>query len=449
MLYEILTTASMAGVALSSYYFQYMESGSDHDKIIRIAEEAGLKTNDGGIRIYRRSRNKEKNYTEYVYKLPLGLSARQFEEKRHLFEDGLNNKSQRTFKLSNITELGGLDWKGNILKQIQNIFMPRVYVDKQLEISYDGMIKFKVYERGLENFYPYDNELLSKLRRWEIPIGYDLNGLIKHDFEKMQMMVVAGMTRYGKTVMLKNIITTLIHNEPDNVEFTLIDLKGGLAFNRFARCKQVKTVAKNSTETLAALEDIHERLLAQQEEFLAKGYEDIGEAGYKKRHFVLIDEGAEIASFTDKKERERCTHLIGEIARIGAGLSYRMVFATQYPTADVFPRAVKSNTSASLCFRLKTSTHSMVVLDRTGAEELPVGIRGRAIYQSDRDRVVQTPFIENDFIDNKIKVHIQAKVMIDTKKDLGIGGTAIKGVDSDELDTERTEGNDSVLFEVL
>lgn len=406
MLFEIFTTTSMAGIALSTYYFQNRGATSDHDKIIRIAEEAGLTTKEGGLRIYRKSRDKAMQTSEYVYKMPLGLSLKQFEDKKHLFEDGLNNKSRREFRLAGVRDLRELDFKADIPRQLQSIFMPRVPLDKYLELSYDGMLKFKVYEKGLDDVYPYDDALLSRVRNWEIPVGYDRNGLIRHDFEKMQMMVVAGMTRYGKTVMLKNIIATLIHNEPDNVEFTLIDLKGGLAFNRFSRCKQVKTVAKNATETVEALERIHLDMLRQQQEFLEKGYEDIGEAGYKKRHFVIIDEGAEIAGFTEKEERDRCTHLIGEIARIGAGLSYRMVFATQYPTADVFPRAVKSNTSASLCFRLKTTTQSMVVLDRAGADELPVGLRGRAIYQSDRDVVVQTPYIQNNFIDGKIRPYM-------------------------------------------
>lgn len=409
MLFELFTTSSMAGAVLSTYYFQNKSAGNDHEKITKIAAEAGLKTKDGRLHIYRKSRDKENNTAEYVYKMPLGLSLKQFQEKKHLFVDGLNNKSRRSFVIKNIPALKELNFKKNIPKQIQNILMPRVYLDKQLEMTYDGMIKFKVYEKGLAKLHDYDDALLNKIKNWEFPIGYDRDGLIKHDFENMQIMVVAGMTRYGKTVTLKNIITTLIHNEPDNVEFTLIDLKGGLAFNRFSRCKQVKTVAKNASETLAALEKIHNDMLKQQQEFLDKGFEDIGEAGYKKRHFVVIDEGAEIASFTDKEERERCTHLIGEIARIGAGLSYRMVFATQYPTADVFPRAVKSNTSASLCFRLKSATQSTVVLDRTGAEELPVGLRGRAIYQSDRDRVIQSPLIKNNFITDKIKVHIQTK----------------------------------------
>lgn len=414
MLLELLATTSMAGVAGASYVMKNRGASSDHEKIVEIAREAGLTTKKGGIRIYRKSRNKEKQYTEYVYKLPLGLSLKQFQEKLHLFEDGLNIKSKRELRLSNVKELKEMNW-GNLVdlsKQLQDTFFPHVHVTKHVELSYDGMLKFTVYEKELERFVPYTQELLEKTRHWEIPIGLDLNGWHIHDFEKMQMMVVAGMTRYGKTVFLKSIIATLIHNEPDNVEFTLIDLKGGLAFNRFFRCKQVKTVAKNAKETLAALKAIHKEMLMQQRIFLRNGWEDIGEAGYKKRHFVIIDEGAEIAGFADKDTREQCTHLVGEIARIGAGLGYRVVFCTQYPTSDVFPRSIKSNISASISFRLKTATQSMVVLDRPGANDLPVGQKGRAIYQTDQDVIVQTPFITNEFIDEIITPHLIEKEMV-------------------------------------
>lgn len=408
----------MASIAAFSYFRQRGMSTNDHDRIIEIAREAGLQSKKGDtLRIYRKKRNKEKGYVDYVYKMPLGLSLKQFRDKKHLFVDGLNNKSKTELKLPgwcDIKESGirsALKTRDpkQITKSIKQLFQEKTQLDKQIEITYDGMLRFRVYERGLEKFYPYDDALLEKLKGWEIPIGYSRDGLVKHDFEKMQMLVVAGRTRYGKTVALKNIITTLIAKHPDDVKFTLIDLKGGLAFGRFARCRQVLCVAKNASETLQALEAIHEEMLKMQAEFLEKGYEDIGEAGLSARHFVIVDEGAEIASFVDDDERKRCLHLIGEIARLGAGLSYRLVFATQYPTADVFPRAVKANTSAALCFKLTTGTQSMVVLDRTGAEELPVGLRGRAIYQSDQDVLVQTPFIENTFIDHKIRVHIRDK----------------------------------------
>lgn len=408
LLFEILSTASLVSISFSTYFFQNKRMGNDHEKIIQIADAAGLYVKENNtkksIRIYRKT--KKDNYTEYVYKIPLGLSFKDFEEKKHLFEDGLNNKSRLDF---NLKALKNIDWNGNVFEQLKAILNSRTKLDKHIELEYDGMLIFRVFDKGLERLYLYDDDIVQKVKNWEVPIGYSYKDFIKHDFEKSQMLVVAGMTRYGKTVFLKNIITTLIHNNPDDVMLTLIDLKGGLAFNRFARCKQVYRVAKNADETIRVLEEIHSDMLKRQNEFLEQGYEDISEAGYKKRHFVIIDEGAEIAHFSDKKIKERCTELVGEIARIGAGLGYRLVFATQYPTADVFPRQVKANTSAALCFRLKNATQSMVVLDEAGAEKLPLKLWGRAIYQTDHNIIVQTPLITNKYIDKKIKIHIRAK----------------------------------------
>ncbi|WP_409276374.1 FtsK/SpoIIIE domain-containing protein (plasmid) [Neobacillus sp. SCS-31] len=402
MLFEILTTGSMLGVLGTSYYYK-TNLNNDADKILKIAENCGLYKKDEKIRLYRRNYNKEGKFTEYAFKIPLGLELKDFQDKYGKFKDGLNNRSVRRIILKDFKNLK-LD--RTLPKQIQAILNNRVRQNKEIEMEYDGMLIMRVYDEGLPAEMHYDDELLKKVKGWEVPIGVTFKEFVVHDFESLQMLVIAGMTRYGKTVFLKNAITTLINNHPENVKFTLIDLKGGLAFSRFMACKQVNTVAKNCPETLAALEAIHTELLARQEHFLANGWEDIGEAGWKERHFVVIDEGAEIAGFEDREERLRATHLIGEIARIGAGLGYRLIFATQYPTADVFPRQVKANTSAALCFKLKNSTQSLVVLDRAGAEDLPVGLKGRAIYQTDREQLVQTPFIKNSFIDIKIKPHI-------------------------------------------
>jgi len=428
-MFTAISTASMLGIMASTYYFQNKESDNDHEKIKKIADNIGLYVTENkqkqSIRIYRKT--KKENYSEYIYKIPLGLSFKRFEENKQVFIDGLNNKSKHDFSLAN---LKSINWRGDVLKQLKRLLNNRIKLDKQVEMEYDGMLKFRVYEKGLEKIQPYNDEVLAKIKGWQVPIGYTHKDFITHDFDKLQMLVVAGMTRYGKTVFLKNIITTLINNNPDDVEFTLIDLKGGLAFNRFSNCKQVNKVATNAEETIESLEEIHVNILKQQKEFLQKGFEDITEAGHKGRHFIVIDEGAEIAGFTDKEQRERCTYLVGEIARIGAGLGYRLIFATQYPTADVFPRTVKSNTSAALCFKLKNATQSMVVLDRGGAEDLPTGLRGRAIYQTDQDRIVQTPLIENDYIKDKIKIHIRSKEELNAsgknKKHEQAGGNTFK-----------------------
>ncbi|MEH7374919.1 FtsK/SpoIIIE domain-containing protein [Neobacillus drentensis] len=405
MLFEVLTTGSMLGVLGASYYYK-ANLNDDSDKILKIAENCGLYKKDEKMRLYRRNYNKAKKYTEYVFKIPLGLELQDFLDKYGKFKDGLNNRSVRRI---NLQDFKNLKFDASLLKQIQALINNRVQLSKEIEMEYDGMLITRVYDEGLTKELLYDDDLLAKVKNWQVPVGVTYKEFVVHDFEKLQMLVVAGMTRYGKTVFLKNSITTLINNEPDNVKFTLIDLKGGLAFSRFMACKQVQTVAKNGEETLQALEAIHADLIKRQEHFLANGWEDIGEAGWKERHFIVVDEGAEIAGFEEKADRDRATHLLGEVARIGAGLGYRLIFATQYPTADVFPRQVKANTSAALCFKLKNSTQSMVVLDRGGAESLPTGLPGRAIYQTDCDSIVQTPFIPNQFIDIKIKPHINIR----------------------------------------
>ncbi|MCK1985193.1 MULTISPECIES: FtsK/SpoIIIE domain-containing protein [Peribacillus] len=407
MLFELFSTASMLGVWGASHYYK-TNSNDESEKILRIADNCGLNKGEDKLRLYRRNTNKnnDPNYTEYVFKIPLGLELSDFQDKYGKFKDGLNNRSAYRINLRQFKEL---KFNRTFIKQLRSILENREQFRKEIEIEYDGMLIFRVYDKGLTRDYTFDDALLKKVSNWEIPIGITLREFIRHDFEKLQMLVVAGMTRYGKTVFLKNAVTTLIHNEPDNIKFTLIDLKGGLAFSRFANCKQVNTVAKNAEETIDALEAIHAELLERQELFLANGWEDITEAGWKERHFVIVDEGAEISGFPDNKERDRCSYLLGEVARIGAGLGYRLIFATQYPTADVFPRSIKSNTSAALCFKLKNSTQSMVVLDRKGAESLPIKLPGRAIYQTDCDLIVQTPYITNDFIDTKITPHITIK----------------------------------------
>ena len=404
MFFEIVSTLAMAGVAGFAYYQKSLLDENDHKKIKKIADASGLYVGNEKIRIYRKTKNAD--HWEYVYQVPLGLSFNQFLEKKQVFTDGLNIKTRHDFNLKN---LAAIDWRKNPIPQIKKLIINRTPLNKHIEMEFDGMIRFRVYDHGLPDEVPYNDELIEKVKDWSIPVGRSLSDFLVHDFEESPVLVVAGQTRYGKTVFLKNVITTLITNQPLNVEFSLIDLKGGLAFARFMNCRQVVTVAKNETETLAALESLHAAVLQRQREFLAEGFEDIAEAGYKKRHFVIVDEGAEIAGFYDKETRNRCQYLLGEIARIGAGLGFRVVFATQYPTADVFPRSIKSNTSAALCFRLKDTRQSMVVLDRAGAESLPLGQKGRAIYQTDHDITVQTPYITNSYIDEKIKIHIRSK----------------------------------------
>src|SRR5690625_612185 len=157
ILFELLSTSSMALIAGSTYFLQNRSSSNDHDKIKKIADAAGLKNKEGSIRIYRKV--KKKDYAEYIYKIPLGLSFKEFEEKKQLFIDGLNNKSESDIKLANFKNM---DWKGDIWEQLKVIFNNRIKLDKQIELEYDGMLRIKVYEKGVDKRIQFNVQMLTR-----------------------------------------------------------------------------------------------------------------------------------------------------------------------------------------------------------------------------------------------------------------------------------------------
>ncbi|MGO4372664.1 FtsK/SpoIIIE domain-containing protein [Paenibacillus sp. MCAF20] len=420
MLLEIVASAAMSGVL--AYTYLDKNGTTDASKIQRIANNCGLHVREDGkqrtIHLLRRKRHPWG--VEYVYRIPLGLAFSDVLSKKQHIEDGLNH-TRGLFDIT-LADIRTLRLRGDIIEQVKRLLAGPKH-RKEVVMDYDGTLRIRIYREPLPEMVPYDDTTLGKCVGWTVCVGESREGTIYHCFDKIPHLVVAGTTRYGKSVFLKNVITTLIGTQPDAATLTLIDLKGGLAFQRFANVRQVNTVAKDVDESLEALRAIHTEIQRRQAEFLAKGYEDVKEARMMQRHFIVIDEAAELASQGEsdrevKRKKIECEQIIAEIARIAGGLGYRLLFATQYPTADTLPRQVKQNCDARLCFRLQTDTASQVVLDENGAEELPL-IKGRAIYRTDRMQIVQTPFIENAFIDKTIGPHIVIKPRKELPKHVG------------------------------
>ncbi|TLS53375.1 cell division protein FtsK [Paenibacillus antri] len=398
---------------------------SDSAKIQRIANNCGINVKeDGKVRtIQLLKKRRISGGMEYVYRLPLGLSFDDVRAKQAHLEDGLNHK--RGILDLTVDDLKTIRIGGDLIPQIKTLLAGKKH-RKEIVMDYDGTLRIRVYAAPMPSLVAFDDRTIDacgKAGGWLICVGETREGTVFHDFDQIPHMVVAGTTRYGKSVFLKNVITTLVTTKAKDARFTLLDLKGGLAFSRFRDLRQVETVAKDVDESLAALTKVHEEIKRRQREFLAKGYEDITEANLKQRHFIVIDEGAELASAGEtntelKRKKAQCEHIVAEIARIGGGLGYRLIYCTQYPTADTLPRQAKQNSNARVCFRLETDVASRVVLDETGAESLPL-IKGRAIYRTDRKLIVQTPYIENAFIDRTIRPHIVIKAREETAPNVG------------------------------
>ena len=300
-------------------------------------------------------------------------------------------------------------------------------VSKEVDFEFeDGVLKLNVYHQKLPDKWNYDESLLRP-GKWEVPIGRNHKGVLFHDFEKYPHMLVGGVTRFGKTVLMKEFLNSLIVNNPDNVEIYILDLKAGLEFYKFKALPQVKEVACDVYESAEVLNTIIEELHEKEVHFRNMGFTNIQDTPIKKRTFIFVDEGAELSPNIVKDKRakkyaEFCQGALSEIARISGGLGYRLIYGTQYPTKEAVPMQVKMNIVARLSFICASQVASRVLLDATGAEELP-SIPGRAIYLVEKARTVQVPYIDDKMM---------FKMMEDREDDILKAGKDRKPIDDDQ-----------------
>jgi DNA segregation ATPase FtsK/SpoIIIE, S-DNA-T family len=407
-----ISTSLLAGGLVGFSYFQKQGGGvNDGVKIQRICTNNGLTVKEDGkkrnMQLLRKSKIKEGDKvvgTEYAYRIPLGLSFKDFEDKKDHIQDGINNK-QRILDVTR-QDIKQLKLDRNIISNIKSLLNKKKALRKEIELSYDGVLKVKVYDESITTKFDYEEGLT---KGWMVPVGKSRGGLIIHDFEKKAHIIVAGTTDFGKSNWVNCTINTLLTNKPEDVTFTLIDLKGGLEFNRYRKLKQVKAYATNVGEAKEALQSAVDKMDEITNYLLEKGYSNVKEAGFKERHFIVIDEAADMA---DDKE---CQELLKDIARKGRASGLRLIYTTQYPTAETVSSQVKRNCIGRLCFVLDTATASTVVLDQGGAEKLPP-IQGRAIYKDLGLIEVQTPYITSGKINAIIQPHINFKAR---KDDIG------------------------------
>lgn len=321
------------------------------------------------------STEKKHDRTRYVYRVPLGLTKKTLEPVKEVLEATLDRYVEVTFK----------KW---------------LYI----EIFHNEIPKKVAYSSA-----PHE-------KGWVVPLGCNERGWHFHDFDKTPHCVIGGTTRFGKTVMLKNIMTYLIEHHPDDVEFVILDMKGGLEFEKYRNIKQVINVASSPAEAFQCLDSIKTLLEQKMTEFKRNGWANVVNSPYPKRTFLFVDEAAQLVPerFMPKETRDMlsyCQSVLSEIARIGGALGFRLVFCTQYPTADALPRQIKQNADLKISFRLPTSYASSVVIDEHGAEELPSDIRGRAIIKTHEKMIVQTPLIDDDEMMKRLEVYRVEKVV--------------------------------------
>jgi S-DNA-T family DNA segregation ATPase FtsK/SpoIIIE len=409
MIFEILTTSLMGGIAFKAFMKKNGMTSNDSAKIQRILSLSGLNVKDGKDTLTTQLiRKKEHSWgMEYKYRIPLGRSFNDYVNKQETLQDGLNNRRKKI----TINDLKTLQFDENIIDNIKAIWNNKLTERKELEMSFDGLLILRVYNEPLPtqvDFRVSDG--------WKFNVGQirENNQIIKHDFERIPHLVIGGATRYGKSNLINSIMTSLILQKPNDVKFHLVDLKGGIELGDYENIKQTVSIAYEPSQALETLKNACDAMREVQMTLKRLGKKKVQDAGIKTRHFVVIDEVGELnpsegVGKEDKLLKQQCQTYMSQIARLGAGLGFRLILATQYPVGDTIPRQCKANADGKISFRVQSEIASRVALDEGGAEKLPQ-IVGRAIYQTgDGRRTLQTPLVTAETICQTIAPHIHIR----------------------------------------
>lgn len=257
--------------------------------------------------------------------------------------------------------------------KIQNILSG--FLGKRVEVSFNKYLYVQVFDWELKRKYVMPE--IEKKTNSRVLLGETYHGKWYHNFLKYPHMIVAGHTGYGKTNFIKTLLGQL------DGEILLIDMKN------------------DGDYPVTSATDVHGAKTM---------LEKLSREKKRKRHiFVVVDEAAELLPpeyLKTKDEKEpylKCQMYLHQIARMGRSRKIHLIFCTQYPTANVIPGSIKQNCETRVVFRLPTQVGSGVALDEPGAEELPAGLYGRAIFKNDRNLEMQTYKFEGESIDAEIR----------------------------------------------
>lgn len=174
--------------------------------------------------------------------------------------------------------------------------------------------------------------------------------------------LVAGTSGAGKSEFLKTLLAGLaINNHPDDLQFLLIDFKGGGDFRALARLPHTIDLVTNTDDAdqaavKRALDLLEAEVERRQRLVNAHGARDL--ATYRTtrqrdqslpvmgRLLVVADEFGELAS----RQPDLLDKMVS-VARVGRAMGVHLLLATQRPSGSITPQ-IQANVPLRVCFRV-------------------------------------------------------------------------------------------------
>lgn len=205
--------------------------------------------------------------------------------------------------------------------------------------------------------------------------------------------LIAGSTGSGKSeLMISWVLSMALNYHPHDVNFVIIDYKGGGMSNTVAELPHVVGTITNLGNNIArAMESLNAENVRRQRLFGQYGVNSIddyrrayqlGKTDIPLPHMIIIvDEFAEL-----KREMPEVMQNMIEVARIGRSLGIHLILATQSP-GGIVDEQIKANTNLRLCMKVRSATDSKDMIDRVDAAQLTQ--TGRTYVKAGNDEVFE------------------------------------------------------------
>ncbi|WP_052539629.1 FtsK/SpoIIIE domain-containing protein [Corynebacterium glyciniphilum] len=194
-----------------------------------------------------------------------------------------------------------------------------------------------------------------------------------------------GATGSGKSELLRAVVTSFAHqHSPEELNFVLIDFKGGAAFAGMERLPHTSAVITNLSDEAVLVDRMQDSLLGElhrrQERLHAAGLATAAEynrayPGAMPALFVIVDEFSELLH-----ARPEFAEVFAAIGRLGRSLQIHLLLASQRLEEGRL-RGLESHLSYRIALRTFSATESRQLIGSTAAYELP-STPGSAILSS-------------------------------------------------------------------
>lgn len=250
----------------------------------------------------------------------------------------------------------------------------------------------------------------TKTKELSIPFAESREGIEYINFKEEPHTLLTGSTGSGKSITLRNIITSLISLYPNEIDLVLIDFKI-VELNIFKNLKQVKKYAtdiEEAKEVIAnELEEAENRYKLFEEAGVTNIYDYNKKVSKYKRlkyRFIVIEEF--VMLMEDKKKI--AMKILKQLSVISRASGQFIIITGQRFDNTVIDLVIRAQFGNRLCHKMQDEANSKLIIDDVGAEKIKD--KGRLIYKCNSEKIeCQSYFIDEKTVKNIIKPYAKDK----------------------------------------